>query len=264
VPGQDGAGVVDAVGPGVDPARVGQRVWVFHAAWRSPHGTAAQYTVVPAAQAVVLPSTVPDDQGAGLGIPYLTAHRCVFGDGPVDGRTLLVTGGAGAVGNAAIQLARWGGAQVLTTVSSPAKATLAQAAGAHAVLNYRDPGYVGALRSAAPDGVHRVVDVALGANLAAYLPVLRPQAHIVTYASEETDPVVPTRALMTQNLTVGFVLVYGLSASQITHAVTDVTGALVDGALRPLPAHVFALDEIAAAHDAVQAGAVGKVLVQVR
>ena len=263
VPGQDGAGDVDAVGDGVDPARVGQRVWVFHAAWQRPHGTAAQYTVVPAGQAVPLPETAAYDQGAGLGIPYITAHHCVFGDGPVDGRTLLVTGGAGAVGNAAVQLAQWGGARVVTTVSTPAKAALAEVAGADAVLGYRDPGFADALLAAAPDGVHRVVDVALGANLVSSLSVLRPHGTIVTYASEDQDPTVPTRRLMTGNMSLRFVLVYNLAHSQVAHAVADITSALRDGALRPLPAHTFSLDEIAAAHEAVEHGVVGKVLVRV-
>ena len=263
VPGQDGAGDVDAVGPGVDADRVGQRVWVFHAAWQRPYGTAAQYTVVPAEQAVPLPETVTYEQGAGLGIPYITAHHCVFGDGPVDGRTLLVTGGAGAVGNAAIQLSSWGGARVLATVSTTAKGALAEAAGADAVLGYRDVGFLDALAAAAPDGVHRVVDVALGANLDADLAVLRRGGTVVTYASEAADPTIPTRRLMTENLTLRFVLVYTLAPSQIAHAVADISAALADGALRELPRHVFALDAIADAHDAVEQGAVGKVLVDV-
>jgi NADPH:quinone reductase-like Zn-dependent oxidoreductase len=263
VPGQDGAGDVEAVGADVDPSRVGERVWVYHAADLRPHGTAAQYTVVPAEQAVRLPDTITYEQGAGLGIPYITAHHCVFGDGPVDARTLLVTGGAGAVGSAAIQLASWGGARVLATVSSPAKGVIATASGADAVLGYRDEGFLAALATAAPDGVHRVVDVALGANLAADLSVLRRGGTIVTYASESADPVVPTRQLMTENVTLRFVLVYTLAPSQLAHAVADITAALDDGALHELPRHVFGLDETAAAHEAVEAGAVGKVLVEI-
>jgi NADPH:quinone reductase len=263
VPGQDGAGDIAAVGSGVDPARVGERVWVYHAAWQRPYGTSAQFTLVPAVQAVPLPDTVTYEQGAGLGIPFITAHHCVFGDGPVDGRTLLVTGGAGAVGNAAIQWARWGGARTLATVSSPAKGALAEAAGADVVLGYRDLGFLDKLGSAAPDGVHRVVDVALGANLAADLSVLRRGGTIVTYASEDDDPTVPTRQLMTGNASLRFVLVYTLAASQIAYAVTDIGAALADGALRELPRHVFELDHVADAHDAVQSGAVGKVLVAI-
>jgi NADPH:quinone reductase len=264
VPGQDGAGDVVAVGPGVDTARIGERVWVYHAADLRQYGTSAQFTVVPAEQAVRLPETVTYEQGAGLGIPYITAHHCVLGDGPVDGRTILVTGGAGAVGSAAIQLARWAGAsRVLATVSSAEKAEIATRSGADQVLNYREPGFAAALTAAAPDGVHRVVDVALGANIDADLSVLRRGGTIATYASEGRDPVVPTRRLMTENASLRFVLVYTLAPSQLAHAVRDITSALEDGALHELPRHVFGLDDVAAAHDAVEAGAVGKVLVQV-
>jgi len=263
VPHQDGAGDVDAVGPGVGQERIGEPVWVYHAAWQRQWGTAAQWTVVPAGQAVPLPDTVTYEQGAGLGIPYVTAHHCVFSDGPVDGRTLLVTGGAGAVGHAALELAHWGGARVLTTVSSPAKAELARAAHADEVLDYRAPGFVDRLRAAAPDGVHRVVDVALGANLDSDLAVLRPHGTIVTYAAEAADPTLPTRRLMTAHVRLRFVLVYTLTRSEIAYAVADITSALADGALRPLPQHVFELDEVAAAHEAVEQGAVGKVLVRI-
>ncbi len=264
VPGQDGAGDVAAVGVGVDPARVGERVWVYHAADLRPHGTSAQYTVVPAEQAVPLPDTVTYEQGAGLGIPYITGHHCVLGDGPVDGRTLLVTGGAGAVGSAAIQLARWAGAErVISTVSSPEKAAIAIASGADVALDYRGEDFRSELVDAAPDGVHRVVDVALGANLDADLSVLRTGGTIVTYATEPADPVVPTHRLMTDNVTLRFVLVYTLAPSQLAHAVRDITSALVDGALHELPRHTFALSDVAAAHDAVQGGAVGKVLIRV-
>ena len=243
---------------------MGERVWVYHAADLRPHGTSAQYTVVPSEQAVRLPDTTTYEQGAGLGIPYITAHRCVFGDGPVDGWTLLVTGGAGAVGSAAVQLAAWGGAErVLATVSSAAKGEIASASGADVVLDYRAPGFADVLAAAAPEGVHRVVDVALGANLDADLSVLRRGGTIVTYASEGTDPVVPTRRLMTENVTLRFVLVYTLAPSQLAHAVRDITSALEDGALHELPRHEFALDEVAAAHDAVEGGAVGKVLIRV-
>jgi NADPH:quinone reductase len=263
VPGQDGAGEVDAVGAGVDPTRVGERVWVYHAADLRPYGTCAQFTVVPAAQAVPLPPTATYEQGAGLGIPYLTAHACVLGDGSVDGRTVLVTGGAGAVGHAAVELAHRDGATVVATASTPEKAVLALAAGADAVLDYRAPDFAARLREAAPDGVHRVVDVALGANLASYVESLRPHATVVTYASEGTDPTVPTRALMTLNVSVRFVLVYTLAHSQLAQGVADVTAALEDAALQPLPTHVYALDDVAAAHDAVEGGAVGKVLVRI-
>src|SRR5690349_11798183 len=137
VPNQDGAGVIEAVGDGVDPARVGERVWLWEAAWQRPYGTAQESVTLPSRQAVALPSHASFELGASLGIPALTAHLCLAGGGRVEpgslaGRAVLVAGGAGAVGNAAIQLARWAGATVISTVSGPEKAALATAAGAHA------------------------------------------------------------------------------------------------------------------------------------
>ena len=263
IPHQDGAGDVDAVGLGVEPMRLGQRVWVYHAAAGRPTGTAAQYTCVPAEQAVPLPDSVSYSQGAGLGIPYITAHRCVFADGPVAGRTLLVTGGAGAVGNAAIQLACWGGAHVLATASSPGKSRITVAAGAREVFDYREAEYVTRVRTAVPAGIDRVIDVAIGANLAANLDVLAPNGVIVAYASDVPDPTVPVRRLMNANATLRFVLVYNLTREMIAQAVTDITHALQAGALTPLPEHRFALRDIAAAHEAVEGGAVGKVVVEI-
>uniref|UniRef100_UPI00397F4F28 alcohol dehydrogenase catalytic domain-containing protein n=1 Tax=Streptomyces sp. 029-5 TaxID=2789261 RepID=UPI00397F4F28 len=146
VPHQDGAGVIDAVGSQVDPARIGQRVWIWEAAWERPWGTAQQYTLVPDRHAVALPEHAPFELGAALGVPALTAHRALtvhdggpgcIAPGSLRGATVLVAGGAGAVGNAAVQLARWAGARVVTTVSGPAKAALARAAGAHRTVDYR-------------------------------------------------------------------------------------------------------------------------------
>lgn len=262
VPGQDGAGVVDAVGPGVDQRRVGESVWVYHAAFERWNGTAATMTCVPAGQAVRLPDGLGPRVGATLGIPGITAHRCVFADGPVRDRTVLVTGGAGAVGHAAVQLARWGGARVLATVSSSEKARLAEQAGAHVVLNYRDPDHAEQLRRCAPEGVDRVVEVALGANLAANLTVLAPHGTVAAYASEADDPVIPTRQLMIGNVVLRFVLVYHLAPATITQAVTDLTGLLVAGAWRTLPAQVLPLAQIVSAHRLVERGTVGRVLVE--
>lgn len=263
IPGHDGAGVVDAVGEGVDAARVGERVWVFHAALGRPGGTAAQAVCVPAAQAVRLPEGVSFDHGAGLGIPGITAHRCVFADGPVAERTVLVTGGAGAVGHAAVQLAAWRGARVVATVSSEEKAALARDAGADAVVNYRDPGIGQRLRAAAPDGIDRVVDVAVATNLRQYLGNLAPHAVVAAYARDWEEATVPIFPLMAGNVVLRFVLVYGLTEAMLDAAVADLSAALEDGALRSLPVHRFPLEEIAAAHDAVREGAIGKVLVDI-
>lgn len=262
IPGQDGAGTVDAVGEGVAPGRVGERVWVWFAAWQRPWGTAAQWTVVPSERAVPLPDGASDELGASLGIPALTAHRCLTADGPVEGRTVLVAGGAGAVGHAAIELARWMGARVVATVSGEAKARLARAAGAHAVVNYRAPDAARRIRDAAPDGVDRVVELALAANLDLDLEVAAPNAAIVTYADDGGDEArVPVRRLMAPNLVLRFMLIYTVPEDALGRAVLEVAEAVAAGALTPLPVHRFDLDRIAEAHEAVEGGAVGKVVV---
>lgn len=263
IPHSDGAGSIDAVGEGVEPSRIGERVWTWHAAWQRAHGTAAQYVCLPAEQAVPLPDEVSDEQAAGLGIPYMTAWHCLFADGPIADRTVLVAGGAGAVGNAAVQLAGRAGATVVTTVSSPEKAELARAAGAHAVVNYRSPDAVEALRAAAPDGVARIVELALGRNLELDLAVANDGATIMTYAPETTDPVVPTQRLMRSNIRLTFMLIYTIPPAAQAAAVTGVAAALAEGALRPLPTTHFALHDVADAHAAVEGGAVGKVVVDI-
>lgn len=262
VPGQDGAGVVEAVGEGVDAALRGQRVWVYFAAWQRQWGTAAQYTVLPAEQAVPLPDGASDELGASLGIPALTAHHCLLADGPISGRTVLVAGGAGAVGHAAIELAKWAGARVVATVSNDEKAELARTAGADAVVNYKADDAVDQVRKAAPDGVDRVVELALGANLDLDVAVAAPNAIVTSYANDAGKaPELPVRDLMVPNLTLRFMLVYTLPRPALDQAVGDVSRAVADGALTPLPVHRFPLAETAAAHDAVEGGAVGKVVI---
>ncbi|MDT7762806.1 MAG: NADPH:quinone reductase [Mycobacterium sp.] len=252
---------MDAVGPGVDPARVGQRVWVYLAAWMNPYGTAAEYTVVPAERAVRLPEGISFDLAASLGVPVVTAHRCLFADGPIDGRVVLVAGGAGAVGYYAIQLARTAGATVIATVSGPEKAAIARDAGTHHVVNYRQGDPAAEIRTLAPDGVDRIVEVALAANLDLDLAVAAPNAVVVAYATEPTNPALPVRELMTRNLVLRFVLLYTLPSEALQQAVQDITTALAHGILSEMPMHRYRLDDIAAAHDAVEGGAVGKVVV---
>jgi NADPH:quinone reductase len=262
IPHHDGAGVIDAVGDGVDPARVGQRVWLWMAAAGSRWGTAAEWTVVPEAGAVPLPGSASAELGASLGVPAMTAHRCLFADGPIEGKTVLVAGGAGAVGHYAIELGKHAGARVITTVSGPLKAELAAKAGADLVVNYRDPDAAEQIRAfAGPGGVDHVVELALGANLELDLAVTASGARIVDYAAEPENPVLPVRACMNANVVLRFVLLYGVPAQALGEAVADISIALADGALTELPLTRFSLDEAAAAHDAVEGGAVGKVLV---
>ncbi len=260
IPHHDGAGVIDKVGDGVDQARIGERVWLWMAAAGRRWGTAAQWSVLPERQAVRLPEGTPAELGASLGVPAMTAHRCLFSDGPLDGKTVLVAGGAGAVGHFAIELAKHAGATVITTVSGPEKADLATRAGADYVVNYRDADAADQIRSLAPP-VDRVIELALGANLQLDLAVTRPHAHIVTYAAEPADPVLPVRACMTANVTLRFVLLYGIPPAAFDQAARDITTALAGGKLTGLPVTRFALDDIAAAQDAVEAGALGKVLI---
>jgi NADPH2:quinone reductase len=278
VPNQDGSGVIDAVGQGVPHDRIGERVWIWEAAWQRADGTAQEYLVLPQQQAVALPEEASYALGASLGIPALTAHRCLtVADGGPDrltrgalaNRTVLVAGGAGAVGNAAIQLARWAGATVVTTVSGPRKATLARAAGAHHAVDYRDTDASSSIRGAAPDGVDIIVEVAPTENAALNHAVAAPNAVIAVYASTGGDTLaLPVRETMFANLRWQGVLVYTVPAVAKTHAVADVAAAMADGALRVgeeagLPLHRFPLEQTRDAHAAVQNNAVGKVIIEV-
>jgi NADPH2:quinone reductase len=265
VPNQDGAGVIDAVGAGVPAERVGERVWLLLAARDRQWGTAAQYSIVPAQRAVPLPTGASFELGASLGVPALTAWHCLNTDGPLRGLTVLISGGAGAVANMAIQLARWAGAaQVIATVSGPEKAKLARTAGAHTVVNYRDDDAAAQIRAVAPDGVDRIVEVALEANLDLDLTIAAAHAVITSYAAlPDTLATLSVRQLMTANLTLRFMLLYTVRPAELQAAVSAVSAALTEGVLSPLPLHRFSLEQITDAHDAVQSGAVGKVLVDI-
>lgn len=278
VPNQDGAGVIDAVGQGVSGGRVGERVWVWEAAWQRADGTAQEYVVLPERQAVSLPDGVSFDLGASLGIPALTAHRCLtvsaggpdrLGPGALDGRVVLVAGGAGAVGNAAIQLARWAGATVVTTVSSPEKEDLARAAGADIVVNYRSGDPATAIREAAPNGVDAVVEVAPVANSILNEAVIGNAGTVAVYNVDgASDLALPVFPLMRKNIGYQFVLVYTVPDAAKEQAVVDVSAAVAAGALRVgevagLPLHHFPLEQAAAAHAAVESGVIGKVLIDV-
>ena len=277
-PNQDGAGVIDAVGEGVNDLAVGDRVWIYLAGHQRPTGTAQEYTNLPAERVVRLPDGVSFDIGASLGVPAMTAHRAltVAEDGPrrlqpgaLEGKVVLVAGGAGAVGHAAIQLARWAGATVITTVSGPAKAELATAAGAHHVVNYREQDAAAVIAEIAPDGVDLIVEVAIAANAALDVQVAKSRTAVAVYADDGGDEFrLDARANMIKNIRYQFVLLYTVGDLALREAVADVTRALDDGALpvgeeAGLPLHRFALSDAAAAHQAVEDGAVGKVLIDV-
>jgi NADPH2:quinone reductase len=260
IPNQDGSGVIDAVGDGVDPGRIGERVWVFFAARERPWGTAAEYTVVPSERAVPLPDNASLELGAAIPIPAMTAHRCLFADGPIDGKNVLVAGGAGAVGRCAIELARWAGAaRVIATVSSDEKAQIARDAGAHETVDYTASDALERVRNAS---VSRIVELSLGHNLELDLAAAAPNCAIASYANEGGNPELEIRKLMSLNIVLRFVLVYTMPCEAIERATRDLTQALRDGVLTEPRFHRFSLDETAAAHDAVEQGATGKVLIE--
>jgi NADPH2:quinone reductase len=278
VPGQDGAGVVVAVGQGVDANLVGQRVWVWEAAYQRPEGTTQQITTVPVHQVVHLPDSASFDVGASLPIPFMTAHRCLtvgehaparLGPGALAGKSVLVAGGAGAVGNAAIQLARWSDALAITTVSSPQKAQLAAAAGADHIINYRQEDVAAEIAKIAPAGVDSIVEVAIASNAAVDSEVLKNGGSIASYATDGGSEVtLGIRPLMTKNVRVQFVLVYTAPPQAKRHATDDITLALVTGGIRVgdeagLPLHHYPLEQASQAHAAVESGATGKVLIDV-
>ena len=218
--------------------------------------------MVPEHQACPLPEVASVDLGACLGVPALTAYHCLTADGPVEGLTVLVTGGAGSVGRFAIELARWSGARVASTVSSPEKAELARAAGAEHVINYREGDPAQAIRNAVGP-VDRIVEVAIGQNLDQALQVIRRGGSVVSYAAGSTDPTVPVRACMTSNVNLRFVLLYGVPHDVLRAAAEQVTAAVAAGAVTTPPLHRFSLDEVAAAHEAVESGVTGKVVVDI-
>ena len=278
VPNQDGSGVVDAVGQGVSGLRPGDRVWTYLSAYQRPTGTAQEYTVLPAARVVRLPDGAGFELGAALGVPAMTAHRAltVAEDGPsrlapaaLTGRTVLVAGGAGAVGHAAIQLARWAGATVVTTISGPEKAALATAAGAHHVVNYREQDAAAEIRRVAPDGVHQVVEVSPARNAGLNQAVLANHGTVAIYANDGGDQVtLDVRGHFAINARYQFLLLYTVGQPALDAAAEDITRAVADGALpvgveHGLPILRYPLGEAGAAHAAVEAGAVGKVLVEV-
>lgn len=278
VPNQDGAGVIDALGPDVTDRQVGQRVWVWEAAWQRPDGTAQEYIVIPARQTVPLPDNASFELGASIPIPAVTAHRCLtvaeggpdrLAPGTLDGKTVLVAGGAGAVGNAAIQLARWAGATVITTVSSPEKAELATKAGAQHVVNYRTENAAEVIRALAPQGVDIIVEVSPAGNAELDAAVAGPDATIAVYATDGgQDATLPVFPFMWTNARYQFVLLYTLNHTAKESAIADVSAAVAAGAIRVgddagLPLHRFPLERTAEAHQAVQNGAIGKVLIDV-
>ena len=266
IPHSDGAGVIDAVGEGIAKSRIGERVWVYQAQYQRRFGTAAEYVTLPAARVVHLPENVDFDTGACLGIPAMTAHRCVFADGDVREQTVLVTGAGGRVGYYAVQWAKSAGARVIATAGNDGTVQHARDAGADTVLNYRtDDVSQTVLELTDGAGVERVIDVEFGANLATTLKLIRTNGIIATYASMGVrEPVLPFYPLMFKDVTVRFVLVYAMPESAKHQAAEDITRFLRAGKLRHRVAERYSLADIARAHEAIERGGVpGCVVIEI-
>ena len=268
IPGSDGAGHIDRAGAYVDPGRVGERVWIYNAQWGRPFGASAQFVCLPEALAVPLDESLDFAQGACLGIPCMTAHRCLFADGPVEGLNVLVTGGAGVVGHHAIQLAKWAGARVAATVSSPEKAAHARAAGADVVVDYRRSDVVRDVR-AAIGGIDRVVEVDLGVNLPVSAELLRPGGVIAAYATTgKPVPELPYAAMLWKNPVVRQVFVYTMPDAAKRQAIADIGRWVRESRSSGGPifalAGRFPLEHAVDAHRAVESGTkIGQVVLDI-
>jgi NADPH:quinone reductase len=246
IPNSDGAGTVDAVGPGVNENLKGKSVWVWNAQWGRAFGTCAEYVCLPESQVAPLPDGADFAAGACLGIPAMTAHQALFSDGDIKNKTVLVTGGAGAVGYYAIQMAKWGGARVAATVSSEEKAKLARQAGADLVINYKQEDVAGRVLEFAKEGVDRVIEVDFGGNLETNLKAVKLNGAIASYASMgNPEPKIPFYTMMRRGIAIDLVFVYMMKPEERARALADI-GAM---RLKHNIARHFKLEDLVAAHE---------------
>jgi len=258
IPNSDGAGIIEAVGEGVDSKRIGERVWVYQAQFARRFGTAAECVAVESARAAILPDNVDFDIGACLGIPAMTAHRCVFADGDVSGQTLLITGGAGRVGQYAVQWASQAGANVIASASNEEDVAACTRAGAHHIVNHRSENFLETtLDATGGQPVDRIVDVEFGANLPITTELLRVGGAIATYSSTQVpEPKLPFFKMMYKDITLRFVIVYAMPESAKQHAIADIVRALRADQLQHQVAASMPLDEIASGNELVEQGSI--------
>lgn len=264
IPHSDGAGEIDLVGEGVARARMGERVWVWNGQWKRPHGTAAEYIVLPEAQPVGLPPQASFEAGACLGIPALTAWHAVELAGADQDKTLLIAGGAGAVAHYAIQFAKARQANVIATVSSVAKAKIASAAGADHVIDYKSEN-VGerVMAITGKTGADAVVEVDLTANAALLPAVLRPKGTVVVYGTGPQAQI-PAVFCLVNSIRLQFMLVYELSPEERRQAIGGITRMLEANRLAHNVAATYPLGDIVAAHQAQESGSVmGNIVLQI-
>lgn len=264
IPHSDGAGVIETVGAGVPASRKGERVWVWNAQWKRAFGTCAEYVVLPAQYAVPMPAHISDEAGACLGIPAMTAYNAVDVAGVASGMTVLVTGGAGGVGHYAIQFAKARGATVLTTVSSDAKADLAKKAGADHTIDYKRED-VGERVAALTDrhGVDAIIEMDI-ANNAKYIPsVIKPKGNVVIYGTSAPQATIPSGFSILNSTRYQFMLVYEITPAEFQSAIAAINSGFERGALKNRVGQVFALDDVVAAHEAVERGSFGNVVLKI-
>ena len=254
VPHSDGAGVIDAVGEGVAPGRIGERVWIWNGQWKRAFGTAAEYIALPSGQAVLLPDHIGFDIGACLGIPLFTAVQAVHLANPGPGDTVLVAGGAGSVGHYAIQLAKRRGARVIATVSGDKKAAHALSAGADDVVNYRTEDVARKVRQLAPSGVDCIVEMDLSRNAAYYPDILKPHATCAVYGMSAQQSTIPSLALMSLNIRLAFAFIYELTPADRATALAEIARLLDEDGLVHTVAQQLPLDRIVEAHEMVENG----------
>ena len=253
IPHSDGAGVVMAVGEGVAENRVGQRVWLYEAQYNRTWGAAAEYLNLSSERAALLPDTTSFSEGAAIGIPMMTAHRCLTSNGSVEDKTVLITGGQGRVGYYAVQLAKLFGADVISTVSNEAGVNELLELGADVVVNYKDADYPGEIKEARPDGIDLVVDVEFGGNFKTYLPLLKDNSVIASYASsKQPNPELPFYDLMFKNIFLHPILVYSMPEAAKKQAIEAIHSFLEQGKIKHRIAKEFSLEDIARAHETVE------------
>lgn len=259
IPHSDGAGIIEAVGEGVDSSRIGERVFVYQAQFGRRFGSAAEYVAIDSQRAPVLPDNTSFDVGACIGIPIMTAHRCVFADGPVAGQTILVTGGAGRVGYYAIQWAKYAGATVVATASNPADEQLCKSLGAEHIVNHRQEDWGDqVLVCTGGSKVDRVVDVEFGANLPQVLKCIRIGGTIATYSSTVVpEPQLPFRDMMFMDLTLRMVIVYSMPEEAKQQAVADTVKLLAEDKLQHRIAHALPFEAMAQSHELIEQGGFG-------
>jgi len=263
----DGAGVIEAVGGGVDASRVGQRVWVYSKDRFRQYNTAAEYCITPAAEALPLPENVGFDEGACIGVPVITAHHGLFVFGPIEGMTVLVTGGAGGVGVYGVQVAKWGGARVLTTVSGPEKAEMASDAGADEVINYEEEDVVERVMELTDgEGVDFIFDVDFGGNLDVDAQIIKRHGYMTAYGAIATrKPVFPFDAIYTKNIMIHLSSAFFIKPEETAHALKDINTMLESGALKHYITRRYPLDKIVTAHEVMENGDFpgGKIIVEI-